>query len=46
MTFDAFMVEVRHGEIRSWWAKFAGTVRLSTVVVANVLRAPPAGVAD
>ena len=38
MTFDPFMVEVRRGVIRLWWAKFAGTVRSSTVVVANVLR--------
>jgi hypothetical protein len=32
------MVVVRHGVIRLWWAKFAGTVRSSTVVVENLLR--------
>jgi len=31
------MVEICHWVIRLWWAKVAGTVRSSTVVVADVL---------
>lgn len=37
-TLDPFVVEVGHGVGRLRWTKFAGTVRPSTVVMANVLR--------
>jgi hypothetical protein len=38
VTLDPFIAEVGHGMGRLRWAKFAGTVGPSTVVVANVLR--------
>jgi hypothetical protein len=37
-TLDPFMAEVCHGVGRSWRVKFAGAVRSSTVVVADIFR--------
>jgi hypothetical protein len=37
-TLDPFMTEVCHGVGRPWRVKFAGAVRSSTVVVANIFR--------
>jgi len=36
-TLDALMAEICHWVARLGWAKATGTVRSSTVVVANVL---------
>jgi hypothetical protein len=36
-TLDLFVVKVGHGAGRLRWTQFAGTVRPSTVVMANVL---------
>jgi hypothetical protein len=37
-TRDAFVAQVRDGVGRLWWAKIAGAVRPSTVVVPNIFR--------
>jgi hypothetical protein len=37
-TRDAFVAQVRYGVGRVWWAKIAGAVWPSTVVVPNIFR--------